>query len=174
MLLGPSGCGKVLSSRAVHALSRRQGPFVGVNCGALPENLVEAELFGARRGAFTGADQDRVGLVLTADKGTLVLDEIGDLPVRAQPTLLRTLQEREVLPVGATRPLAVDIRLVAATHRDLDELVRLHQFRADLLARISGFVIRLPPLRERLDDLGLLIAAMLPRHLPPQQPTPPI
>jgi DNA-binding NtrC family response regulator len=174
LILGPSGSGKELVARGVHALSQRRGPFVGVNCGALPENLVEAELFGARRGAFTGANEDRAGLVRTADEGTLVLDEIGDLPLRAQPALLRTLQEREVLPVGATKPVPVDVRLVAATHHDLEALVWQQQFRADLLARISGFVVRLPPLRERLDDIGLLIALLLRRHLPPQQPIPTI
>jgi sigma-54 dependent transcriptional regulator, acetoin dehydrogenase operon transcriptional activator AcoR len=164
LILGPSGTGKELIARGVHALSGRAGSFVGVNCGALPENLVEAELFGARRGAFTGANEDRPGLVRTSDQGTLFLDEIGDLPLRAQPTLLRTLQEREVLPVGSTRPISVDLRLIAATHHDLGLLADKQQFRDDLLARISGFVVRLPPLRERIDDIGLLIAVLLERH----------
>jgi transcriptional regulator with GAF, ATPase, and Fis domain len=170
LILGPSGTGKELVARAVHALSQRKGAFVGVNCGALPENLVEAELFGARRGAFTGANEDRPGLVRSSDHGTLFLDEIGDLPLRAQPTLLRALQEREVLPVGATRPMPVDLRLVAATHHDLESCVREQRFRADLLARISGFVVQLPPLRDRIDDLGMLIAALLRRHLGSQRP----
>ena len=164
LVLGPSGTGKELVTRAVHALSQRRGALVGVNCGALSENLVEAELFGARRGAFTGASEDKQGLVRASDQGTLFLDEIGDLPLRAQPALLRVLQEREVLAVGATRALPVDLRVVCATHRDLDELVRQERFRADLVARISGFVVKLPTLRERLEDFGLLVAALLARH----------
>lgn len=167
LILGSSGTGKELVSRAVHALSARRGAFIGVNCGALPENLVEAELFGARKGSFTGATDDKPGLVRASEQGTLFLDEIGDLPLRAQPALLRVLQEREVLAVGATRALPVDLRVVAATHRDLDELSRHERFRADLLARLSGFTVRLPSLRERLEDLGILIAALLARHADP-------
>ena len=164
LVLGPSGSGKELVARAIHDLSRRPGSFVPVNCGALPENLVEAELFGARRGAYTGATEDKRGLVRASDEGTLFLDEIGDLPLRAQPALLRVLQEREVLSVGSTRAAAVDLRVVAATHRNLDEMVDGERFRADLLGRLSGLVLRLPPLNERLEDLGLLIAALLLRH----------
>lgn len=164
LVLGPSGSGKELVARAIHELSRRSGAFVPLNCGALPENLVEAELFGARRGAFTGATEDKRGLVRASDEGTLFLDEIGDLPLRAQPALLRVLQEREVLSVGSTRAASVDLRVVAATHRNLDEMVDGECFRADLLARLSGFVLRLPPLNERLEDLGLLIATLLARH----------
>ena len=164
LILGPSGTGKELVARAIHSLSQRPGAFVGVNCGALPENLVEAELFGARRGAYTGAAEDRTGLVRASHQGTLFLDEVGELPTRAQPTLLRTLQEHEVLAVGATRPVDVDLRLVTATHRKLDALVQREQFRTDLLARISGVVLELPPLRERIDDVGIIIAALLARH----------
>jgi DNA-binding NtrC family response regulator len=171
LILGPSGTGKELVARAIHGLSRRRGAFVGVNCGALPDSLVEGELFGARRGAFTGASEDRAGLVRASDQGTLFLDEIGDLSLRAQPALLRVLQEREVLAVGATRPLAVDLRVVAATHRDLDEQVRQEHFRADLLARLSGFVIRLPTLRARLEDFGLLTATLMARHALHPKPT---
>ena len=167
LILGASGTGKELVSRSVHQLSARRGAFVGVNCGALPENLVEAELFGARKGAFTGASDDKPGLIRASDQGTLFLDEIGDLPLRAQPALLRVLQEREVLPVGATRAMPVDLRIVAATHRDLDAFAREDRFRADLLARVSGFVVRLPPLRERLEDFGLLLATLLSRHADP-------
>ncbi len=163
LVFGASGTGKELLSRAVHARSARAGAFVPVNCGALPENLVESELFGARKGAFTGAE-DKPGLVRASDGGTLFLDEIGDLPLRAQPALLRVLQEREVLAVGATRPAKVDLRVVAATHRDLEAEVRAGRFRADLLARLSGFIVRLPPLRKRLEDFGLLVAALLARH----------
>ncbi|HEY2749405.1 MAG TPA: sigma 54-interacting transcriptional regulator, partial [Polyangia bacterium] len=164
LVLGATGTGKELVARAVHALSQRPGPFVGVNCAALADSLLEAELFGARRGAFTGATEDRVGLVRTSDGGTLFLDEIGDLPPRAQAVLLRVLQEKEVLSVGATRPTPVDLRVVTATHRDLEAMSAAGQFRSDLLARIAGFRVRLPPLRERIDDLGILLASLLERH----------
>jgi transcriptional regulator with PAS, ATPase and Fis domain len=171
LILGASGTGKELIAQAVHAQSGRPGAFVGINCGALPEHIVEAELFGARRGAFTGAIDDRLGLVRASHAGTLFLDEIGELSPRAQPTLLRVLQEREVLPIGTTQPLPVDLRLVAATHRDLGALVEQHRFRADLLARISGFVVQLPTLRQRIDDLGIIIAALLKRHASATAPT---
>jgi transcriptional regulator with GAF, ATPase, and Fis domain len=161
VLSGESGTGKEVVARAVHALSARPGAFVAVNCGALPDTLVETELFGYRKGAFSGAAEDRPGLVRSADKGTLFLDEIGDLPLSSQAAFLRVLQEREVVPVGGTRPVDVDVRLVAATHRDLDALVDEDKFRGDLFARISGIKVTLPPLRERREDLGLLIAALL-------------
>jgi sigma-54 dependent transcriptional regulator, acetoin dehydrogenase operon transcriptional activator AcoR len=161
LLLGETGTGKELIARAVHELSGRAGPFLAVNCGALPENLVESELFGYRKGAFSGASDDRPGLVRSSDKGTLLLDEIGSLPLPAQAALLRVLQEAEVVPVGATRPLAVDLRVVAATHEDLGMLASRGRFRPDLLARLSGFTVVLPPLRERREDLGLLLAALL-------------
>jgi DNA-binding NtrC family response regulator len=160
---GESGTGKELCARAIHTLSGRRGAFVAVNCGALPETLVETELFGYKKGAFSGAGEDRLGLVRAADGGTLFLDEIGDLPASSQAAFLRVLQEREVTPVGATRALPVDLRVVAASHRQLDELVQRGRFRADLLARLSGFTITLPPLRERLEDLGLLVGALLQR-----------
>jgi transcriptional regulator with AAA-type ATPase domain len=161
LLLGETGTGKELLARAVHELSGRTGRFVAVNCGALPEHLVESELFGYRKGAFSGALDDRPGLVRSSDKGTLLLDEIGTLPLPAQGALLRVLQEAEVMPVGATRPLAVDLRVIAATHDDLRALASRDNFRADLLARLSGFTVMLPPLRERREDLGLLVAALL-------------
>jgi transcriptional regulator with PAS, ATPase and Fis domain len=161
LLLGETGTGKELIARAVHQLSRRTGPFVAVNCGALPETLVESELFGYRKGAFSGASEDRPGLVRSSDTGTLLLDEIGSLPLPAQAALLRVLQEAEVVPIGATRPVAVDLRVVAATHDDLAVLASQERFRADLLARLSGFTVLLLPLRERREDLGLLIAALL-------------
>ena len=166
VITGESGTGKELVARAVHALSGRKGPFIAVNCGAIPDNLVETELFGYRRGAFSGATEDRTGLVRAADGGTLFLDEIGDLPAASQAALLRVLQEREVTPVGATRPVGVDVRVVAATHRDLEALVAREKFRGDLLARLSGFSIHLPALRDRREDLGLLIAALLDRLAP--------
>jgi transcriptional regulator with GAF, ATPase, and Fis domain len=148
-------------ARALHALSGREGPFVAVNCGAIPRTLVESELFGHRKGAFSGATEERPGLFRSADRGTLLLDEIGDLPQEAQAALLRVLQEHEVLAVGATRPVKVDVRVLAATHRDLAALVQSGEFRADLLSRIAGFHVRLPPLRERPEDLGLLVGALL-------------
>ena len=155
---GPSGTGKEIVARSVHELSGRRGAFVAVNCGALPAGLVESELFGYRRGAFSGATADKLGLIPAADGGTLFLDEIGDLPAAVQPALLRALQERAVRPVGATEPVPVDFRLVSATHRDLDAMVRTGRFREDLWARLSGFTLELPPLRARREDLETLIA----------------
>jgi transcriptional regulator of acetoin/glycerol metabolism len=157
VILGESGTGKELMARALHQLSGRKGPFVAVNCGALPTSLMQSELFGYKRGAFSGADEDRPGLVRAADRGTLFLDEIGDLPLASQAALLRVLQEGEVTPLGTTRPIPVDVRVVAATHRSLDALVAAGQFRADLLARLGGWTLTLPPLRERPEDLGLLL-----------------
>jgi len=164
LVKGESGTGKELVATGLHVLSGRPGAFQAVNCGALPPTLVESELFGFRKGAFTGASEDRPGLVRAADHGTLFLDEIGDLPLPAQAALLRVLQQGEVVPVGATRPVPVDFRLMAATHRDLDELVAKDRFRADLFARISGFALELPPLRERRQDIGLIAARLLSRE----------
>ncbi|MBI4509841.1 MAG: sigma 54-interacting transcriptional regulator [Deltaproteobacteria bacterium] len=161
MILGESGTGKELVARAVHALSHRQGQLVAVNCGALPANLVETELLGYRKGAFSGATENRPGLARAADGGTLFLDEIGDLPPASQAAFLRVLQEREVLPVGDTVPVRVNLRLVSATHRDLQSLVEEGEFRSDLLARVSGFTLALPPLRDRRVDLGLIMGSLL-------------
>jgi len=147
----------------VHALSGRKGPFVAVNCGAIPSNLVETELFGYRKGAFSGANEDRPGLVRSAAGGTLFLDELGDLPLAAQSAFLRLLQEREVTPVGDHRAVPVDVRVVTATHRHLASAAERGTFRADLLARLAGFTVHLPALRERREDLGLLTAAFLGR-----------
>ncbi|HSS02875.1 MAG TPA: sigma 54-interacting transcriptional regulator [Kofleriaceae bacterium] len=163
VLLGETGTGKELVARAVHGLAGRTGAFVALNCGALPETLAESELFGYRKGAFSGANQDRLGLVRSADRGTLFLDEIGDLAPASQATLLRVLQEREVCPVGSSEPIAVDLHVVAATHHDLDALVAQGRFRRDLHARVAAFTLRLPPLRARPEDLGLLIADLLAR-----------
>jgi sigma-54 dependent transcriptional regulator, acetoin dehydrogenase operon transcriptional activator AcoR len=163
LLAGETGVGKELVARAVHALSGRPGPIIAVNCGALPDGLVESELFGCKRGAFSGAETERVGLVRAADGGTLLLDEIAELPPRAQVTLLRVLQEREVLPVGASRGVPVDLRVVAATHRDLAALVAGGAFRRDLYGRLVGFSLTVPPLRERRVDLGLLVGRILRR-----------
>jgi transcriptional regulator with GAF, ATPase, and Fis domain len=163
LVYGETGTGKELVARAVHQLSGRSGPFVAVNCGALPKTLVESELFGHKKGAFSGATEDRLGLLRSAHRGTLLLDEIGDLPPSAQPALLRVLQEREVVPVGASQPVSIDVRLVAATHRELGVLVDDGAFRADLLARLSGFTLTLPSLRARREEIGLLVADLLER-----------
>jgi sigma-54 dependent transcriptional regulator, acetoin dehydrogenase operon transcriptional activator AcoR len=160
---GESGTGKEVIAHATHTLSRRTGRLVAVDCGAIPAGLVESELFGHRRGAFSGATEDRPGLVRAASGGTLFLDEIGNLPPAAQATLLRALQEREITPLGATHPVKVDFRLVSATHADLGAAVTKGTFRADLLARLSGIVIPLPPLRERRPDLGIIVASLLVR-----------
>jgi DNA-binding NtrC family response regulator len=160
---GETGTGKELVARAVHALSGRRGPFVPVNCGAIPASLVESELFGVRRGAYSDAKEDRPGLVRSAHEGTLFLDEIGDLDLSKQAAFLRVLQEREVVPIGQARPVPVDLRVVVASHRDLAALVAGGRFRDDLSARLSGFTLRLPPLRARREDLGLLIAALVAR-----------
>jgi transcriptional regulator with GAF, ATPase, and Fis domain len=163
VLLGETGTGKEVIARALHVLSGRTGAFVAVNCGALPASLLEAELFGHRRGAFTGAIGERTGLVRSAEGGTLFLDEIGELPPASQTAFLRVLQEREVVPIGDDRPVKVDVRLCAATHRDLAGLVERGAFRDDLFGRISGFTLALPPLAERRADFGLLLRALLAR-----------
>ncbi len=163
VVLGETGTGKEVIARALHRMSRRAGSFIALNCGAIPATLIESELFGAKKGAFSGATEDRTGLVRAADGGTLFLDEIGELPPAAQVALLRVLQEQEVMPVGATRPIKVDVRLVAATHKALDRMVDSGSFRADLMARLGGFKLRLPALRERREDLGLIAQSVLRR-----------
>jgi DNA-binding NtrC family response regulator len=166
VLCGETGTGKEMVARAVHRISGRRGDLIAVNCGALPATLLESELFGYRKGSFSNAIEDRPGLVRAADGGTLLLDEIGDLPPSSQAALLRVLQEREVTPLGATHPIKVDLRVICATHRDLEAQVALGQFRADLYARLSGHRFVLPPLRDRREDLGLLAAALLRRAGP--------
>jgi DNA-binding NtrC family response regulator len=157
LVLGATGTGKELVARAIHRRSRRSDrPFVPVDCGAIPDNLLESELFGHERGAFTGADSRRIGLLEFADGGTVFLDEIGELPLLLQAKLLRTLQERRIRRVGAREEVEIDIRVVAATARDLDAMVRQGQFRQDLYYRINVVCIELPPLRVRGDDIGLL------------------
>ncbi len=161
LLLGETGVGKDVLAQAIHAASARSGPLVPINCGAIPGPLAEGLLFGHRRGAFSGATGDEVGLLRSARGGTVFLDEIGDLPVATQPVLLRVLQDRAVLALGETRPEVVDMRFVAATNQDLDALVAAGRFRADLLARLAMHRVAIPALRERVEDLGLLIGAIL-------------
>ncbi len=164
LILGESGTGKELVARAVHECSHRAaGPFVAVNCGAIPENLIEAEFFGARKGAFTGATQDREGYFQAAKGGTLFLDEIGDLPLAMQAKLLRVIQERRVRPLGGVQEEPVDVRLVSATHRDLNALVQGGGFRQDLFYRLNVIGLRTPALRERREDLPQLARALLQR-----------
>jgi DNA-binding NtrC family response regulator len=157
LVLGATGTGKELVARAIHRRSRRAGrPFVPIDCGAIPDHLLESELFGHERGAFTGADSRRIGLLEFADGGTVFLDELGELPLLLQAKLLRTLQERRIRRVGAREEVEVDVRVVAATARDLDTMVRQGLFRQDLYYRINVVRIDLPPLRIRGDDIGLL------------------
>lgn len=164
LVRGESGTGKELVARAIHACSHRaEGPFVAVNCSAIPETLLEAEFFGARKGSYTGATQDRIGYFQAARSGTLFLDEIGDLPLPMQSKLLRAIQERSVRPLGSTQEDAVDVRIVSATHRDLAAEVPAGQFRQDLFYRLNVIEILVPPLRERRGDLPALCAALLER-----------
>ena len=157
MLRGASGSGKEMLAQAIHrASARRDGPFVAVNCGAIPENLLESELFGYTKGAFTGAAKDHPGLIRAAQGGTLFLDEIGDMPLPLQVKLLRVIEEREVRPVGATRNEAVDVRIVSATHRDLEDEMSAGRFRRDLYYRLNVVSLSLPDLAERRDDIPLL------------------
>ena len=158
LLLGETGTGKELIARAIHNLSlRRSHAFVKVNCAAIPTGLLESELFGHEKGAFTGAVAPRMGRFELADRGTLVLDEIGDIPLELQPKLLRVLQEREIERLGSTRTKKVDVRVVAATHCALEEMIVEKQFRLDLYYRLNVFPIHIPPLRERVEDIPLLV-----------------
>lgn len=167
LLLGETGTGKELVARGMHDLSKRTGPFVAVNCGALASSHIESHLFGHVQGSFAGALRDEPGLIRSADHGTLFLDEVADLPFAAQATLLRVLQEREVLPIGGTRATAVDVRIIAATNKPLETLCIRGEFRADLMARLAGYQHSLVPLRERLEDLGLLVGDLLLRSNAP-------
>jgi DNA-binding NtrC family response regulator len=161
LVRGETGTGKELVARSIHRRSRRaQGPFVPVDCGAIPESLLESEFFGHERGAFTGAESRRIGLLEFADHGTFFLDELGELPLVLQAKLLRTLQERKIRRVGGREEIAIDVRVVAATARPLEELIRQERFRQDLYYRINVVEIDLPPLRERGDDIGLLAENM--------------
>jgi DNA-binding NtrC family response regulator len=162
LIQGESGTGKEVIARYVHNLSNRaDGPFLSINCGALPENLLESELFGHVKGSFTGAVRDKQGLFAAARGGSFFLDEVGEMPASLQVKLLRVLQEREAIPVGATEAIPVDVRIIAATNRDLEEEIRRGNFRSDLFYRLNVIALNLPPLRERRDDLLLLIEFLL-------------
>jgi DNA-binding NtrC family response regulator len=157
MIRGESGTGKEVVARALHNLSRRSDqPFVAINCGGIPENLIQSELFGHEKGAFTGAHQRKVGRIEAANGGTLLLDEIGDLPLELQANLLRFLQEKHIERVGGGRPIPVDVRVLSATHIDLEQAIQDGRFREDLYYRLNVLQIRMPPLRERLADLPQL------------------
>ena len=165
LIEGESGTGKELFARALHALSpRADGPFVAINCAAIPENLLESELFGYEKGAFTGANARKPGEFELAHRGTLFLDEIGDLPLTLQAKILRALEERSFERVGGTVPLRVDVRVVAATNRELKAAVAARQFREDLYFRLSVFPITVPPLRDRPDDITLLARYFIERY----------
>jgi transcriptional regulator with GAF, ATPase, and Fis domain len=164
LVRGETGSGKEGVARRLHERSQRaKGPFVAVDCGAIPSTLIESELFGHVRGAFTGADRDRPGHFVSAHGGTLLLDEIGELPIDLQPKLLRVLQDGEVRPVGGSSARKVDVRVVAATNRDLEKACREGRFRQDLYYRLAVVEVVVPPLRERLDDLPLLVAHFVKR-----------
>lgn len=162
LLIGESGTGKELAARAIHMESRRStGSFIPVNCAAIPSELVESDFFGHKKGAFTGADGNKEGLFKAADGGTLFLDEIGDLPLDVQAKLLRVLQEGTIRPVGTSHEIPVDARIIAATHRDLNSAMEAQQFRDDLFYRLEALSLRLPPLRERGDDVEKISLAIL-------------
>lgn len=171
LILGETGTGKELAARAVHDQSVRcEMPFVAINCGGLPESLIESELFGHRRGAFTGADEHRMGLFEVANGGTLFLDEIGELPKAMQAKLLRFLESGEIRRVGENESFVVDVRVVCATHRNLEEMVAEGEFREDLMFRINTFEIHLPPLRQRIEDVPILARHLLRRYRPNLRP----
>src|SRR5688572_30366215 len=164
LIQGESGTGKEVIARFIHELSNRtDGPFLSINCGALPESLLESELFGHVKGSFTGAVKDKMGLFAASENGTFFLDEIGETTPATQVKLLRALQHREVIPVGATDPTPIDLRLIAATNRDLEEEIKRGHFRSDLFYRLNVIALHLPPLRHRRDDIPLLCDSFLAR-----------
>ena len=163
MLLGGTGTGKEVLAKALHRFSQRPGPFIAINTAAVQPNLIASELFGVEKGAHSTADRARKGQIRAADGGTLLLDEIGDMPLEVQVSLLRVLQESEVVPVGGDMPVKVDARFVCATHQSLDDMVQSGRFRSDLFARLKGCMLRIPPLSERPEDIGLLVSRFLKR-----------
>jgi DNA-binding NtrC family response regulator len=174
LISGESGTGKEVLARYIHEMSDRSGgPFVSINCGALPENLLESELFGHVKGSFTGAVRDKHGMFVAAKGGTFFLDEVGEMSPATQVKLLRALQEREVIPVGATEAVPVDVRIIGATNRDLDEEIRRGNFRSDLFYRLNVITLHLPPLRERPDDVTILAEYFLQRFAEGRGKTPP-
>jgi DNA-binding NtrC family response regulator len=170
LLLGESGTGKEVAANALHLASGRSGPFVAVNCTAIPESLAESQLFGHKAGAFTGAQRAHDGFFRAADGGTLFLDEIGDLSLNMQPKLLRALEEKKVVPVGETRPVGFDVRVIAATNQDIEAGVADKSFRGDLYARLAQLTLVLPPLRRRREDILTLLSTHLGSHAPPIAP----
>jgi two-component system, response regulator FlrC len=173
LINGPTGTGKEVLSRFIHARSpRKAGPFVAVNCAAMPETMLEALLFGHRKGAFTGASEANEGFFRAADGGTLLLDEIAEMPLPLQAKLLRALQEGEVVPIGSTQPIKVDVRVIACANRDLPSEVAEGRFRADLYYRLNVFPLALAPLRERAEDIAPLAFALVLRHTPAARPIP--
>ncbi|MFQ5454489.1 MAG: sigma-54-dependent transcriptional regulator, partial [Candidatus Zixiibacteriota bacterium] len=177
LIRGESGTGKDLIARAIHHHSQRSGgPFVTINCAALPENLLESELFGHKKGSFTGAIKDKDGLFKVANEGTFFLDEVGNTSLTIQVKLLRVLEEKRITPVGGIKPIDVDVRLIAATNADLEEEVRIGRFRADLFYRLNVIPLEIPPLRERKDDINLLVMYFINKHcskvnIPPKEIT---
>jgi PAS domain S-box-containing protein len=161
LIQGPTGCGKDLVAKVIHEQSHRKGPFIKVNCAAIPENLLESELFGYVRGAFTGAQHNKPGLFQLADRGTIFLDEIGDLPLALQAKLLRVLEDKEFYPLGGKKTVKVDVRILAATNQDLEDMIRERKFREDLFYRLNVIRLELPPLKERVEDIPLLITHFL-------------
>ncbi len=158
LLLGETGTGKDVIANAIHySSSRSDGPFVSINCGAIPDTLIDSELFGHEKGAFTGALSQKRGRFERAEKGTIFLDEIGELPLQAQVRLLKVLQSKEIERVGGVKIITLDIRIIAATNRNLEEIIKLHQFREDLWFRLNVFPIWIPPLRERRSDIPALL-----------------
>jgi two-component system response regulator PilR (NtrC family) len=165
LITGESGTGKELVAKAIHNTGcRRDKPFIVVNCGGIPENLLESELFGHVKGAFTGAAHEKKGLFAMADKGTIFLDEIGELPMLLQAKLLRVTQQKSFIPVGATKPVHVDTRILAATNRDLEQEVINKNFREDLFYRLNVIQIKIPPLRERPEDIPLLVQYFMEKY----------
>jgi DNA-binding NtrC family response regulator len=172
VIQGETGAGKEGAARAIHEWSGRRGPFLGFNCATLPEAMAEGELFGYRKGAFTGADRASPGFLRAAEGGTLFLDEIADLSLAVQAKLLRAIEAREVIPLGETRPVPIDVRLLAATHVPLREAVANERFRSDLFARLKGFILEIPPLRERVEEVPRLFLELLADRRPDAEARP--